>query len=49
MEKVSPLWKTTTGFFYQSDAKYDSQYDEDDDEITVNPIAFEYNTVNMAL
>ena len=36
-------------FFYQTDAKYDSQYDEDDDEITVNPIAFEYNTVNMAL
>jgi hypothetical protein len=26
-----------------------SEYDEDDDEITVNPIAFEYNTVNMAL
>jgi len=40
-------WPKT--FYYQSDAKYDSQYDEDDDEITVNPIAFEYNTVNMAL
>ncbi len=42
-------WNWPKTFFYQSDAKYDSQYDEDDDEITVNPIAFEYNTVNMAL
>lgn len=40
-------WRRT--FYYQTESKYDSEYYEDEDEIVVTPIKFEYNTVNMAL
>ena len=42
-----PQWPEQ--FFYQTDSKYDTEYSVRHDEITVNPIEFEYNTVNMAL
>ena len=54
-------WDGRDGFYYQNEAKYDSVYDADADYwddtnyqwqplyTKINPIEFEYNTVNIAL